>query len=223
MHRSAVSRVLVLCGLSLLGGNPSAWAGKLSLEGGFLTTAQFPTGDISGKAFVAAGLSAFASYEGEDWSIGIRTHGQLTTRTPFSIQAGTYDLSGDLLRREYGLAPTGRYFFHDSAGRKRAYLELGFLGLESEFLNAEKVYVVPESPDYSRLFLRGSGFSFGAGYRPKTGPWFFQANYELDYYEFLEVVAEVNHLHPILAQPSLNYNYFVHSVVLTIGLDVFPK
>ena len=111
----------------------------------------------------------------------------------------------------------------DSAGAKRWYFEFGFLAAQADFVHAQTVYELPSSPDNTRIFLRGSGLTVGVGYRPDKGPWFYQLNYEMAYYEKLEIVGEVRNLHPIDVERALNASYFVNTVVITVGLDVFGR
>ncbi len=203
--------------------SPCAWANRWSLEGAAIIEGFFPTSPGESPAYGGLGASGTISYEIERWSFGIRTQGALSNSNPFHIMAGSYDIQGDLGRREYGLCALTRYFLNEAAATKGWYMEFLLSARQTDFIHAENIYNDPNSPNYTRLFLRGGGFSVGAGYRPLKGPYFFQVNYELDHYETLEVVGEVNHLHQIVAEPALSSNYFIHSIFVTVGIDVFKR
>jgi hypothetical protein len=130
---------------------------------------------------------------------------------------------GDLSRRQYGVGLFSRYFFLDGLKRKRWYLELSFMAMQIDFIHADTVYVIPESVHYTRLFLRGGAVSMGVGYRPLNGPLFFSLLYELSHYETLEVVGDVKYLHPVIAEPPLNYNFFISSIIGFVGVDILPR
>jgi hypothetical protein len=222
-RQSNLALILTTIIPTLLVSEPCAWANHWSLEGGLITTGYFPTAPGESGAYGGLGASGTISYEIVGWSFGIRTQGTLSSNSPFHLLAGSYDIKGDLGKREYGLAALTRYFFNSTPRNRRWYLEFLFAARQTDYIHAESVYSIPQSPDYVRLFIRGGGFSIGAGYRPIKGPYFFQVNYELDHYETLEIVGEVNHLHQIVAEPALNSNYFTHSLFITVGLDVFGR
>lgn len=217
--RLAVTAALIGLGV----GERSARASGLNLEGGLASIANFQSVRVGDGSFGELGFSGEAGYEGDGWSAGFRAFGALSNRTALHIEAGGYDLKGSLHRREYGLQVLARKFLGDSIGNRRWYLEFGLQAMQTDFIGAENVYIVPGSPDYSRLFLRGGGFSLGVGYRPVAGPWFYQLNYRLNHYEALQIVGMVNYLHPVLAEVPLNSNYFIHSIVLLVGLNVFGR
>lgn len=200
-----------------------AQADRLSLEGGLTTTGNFPTGTGTDPVFASVGFTALASYEFDRWSFGVVGHGTVSHVTAITIQAKDYNIRGNLSRRQYGIGPIARYFFKDNLCVKRWYLELGFIAAQTDFIHADKVFFLPQSPDYARLFLRGGGFSLGAGYRPRSGPWFYQVNYELDHYETLGVLAKENHVHRLIAEPALNSVYFNHTISVITGIDVFGR
>lgn len=201
----------------------TADADPLNLEGAFTVAGSFPGGSGHDVPFASLGFLGQVNYEVAGWGFGVRSRGTLTTNTPFHVKADSYNLYGNLMRRQIALEILTRYFFINPTKNRRWYLEFGILGLETDFVHAETVYVSPESQDYTRLFLRGGGFSLGVGYRPDNGPFFIQINYELDHYETLLVVGDVKNLHPTLAEPALDSNYFVSSIYVTVGIDVFGR
>jgi hypothetical protein len=216
-------QLLLLLALCLLSMEHEARADHWSLEGAFVMDGFFPTAPGESGAYGGLGASGTVSYEIDRWGFGVRTLGVITSSSAFNLMAGSYDISGSLSRREFGLSALARYFLSEFPINRRWYLEFLFTARQTDFIHADLVYTSLQSQNYTRLFIRGGGFSVGAGYRPIKGPYFFQLNYELDHYETLEVVAEVNHLHQIVAEPSLNSNYFIHSIYLTVGLDVFGR
>lgn len=202
---------------------PYAWAQRYSLEAGLVVIGFLPTAPGESPGYAGIGGSGTISFEAHQLSFGVRTQGSFDYSTPFKIEAGSYNLNGDLGRRQISLALISRYFFSEMPVSRKWYLEFLIAARAIDFIHADNVYTIPDSPQYTRLFLRGGGVGFGLGYRPLKGPYFFQFNYELDHYENLIVEGEVNHLHQTVANPALNYNYFVHCLFLTVGIDVFGR
>lgn len=220
MNRLGILLITIYLGF----GHPlSAQGNGLSLEGGGNLLLSFPAGTGSSDVFGGAGFMGQVNYEFDQWGLGIRGFGHVSPSTSFDLSSDGIVLQGRLARREYGVGPLLRYFFLDAAQQKRWYLEFGAAAIQTDFIRADSVYILPQSTDYTRIFIQGSAFSIGAGYRPKNGPWFYQFQYRLQRYETLLIVGNVNYLHPVIAQGQLNSIYFISDFEITIGLDVFGR
>jgi hypothetical protein len=208
---------------SLLGAAGTTRANDFVLEGAFTPAFNVGSGSSSDTGYLSLGFSSLAGIEIERWGFGLRTHGRISNKTDFHVSAGSYDLKGSLARRSYGLEALARFFLLDGSREKRWFLEFGFMALEIDFIEADGVFSLAEEFGVTRLFLQGAGFTLGVGYRPRSGPWFYQLNYQLGHYNALAIVGDVNQLHPIFENPPLKNVYFIHSFFVTIGLDVFGR
>lgn len=203
-------------------GSP-AWAEGLTLEGGFLLSYNIPAAETDDIPFGELGFRGQVNYGLDRWELGVRGWGAISNNTSLDIHNQSITLHGTLRRRQYAVEGLVRYFLTDPrpATGKTWYLEFGIMALQTDFVAAENVYVLPQSTDYTRIFIQGSAFTLGAGFRPKNGPWNYQINYRLDRYETLLVTGEVNYLHPVLLDEPIENRYFIHVIQLSVGLDVF--
>jgi hypothetical protein len=207
----------------LIGMTSSAWAGGLCLEGAAAFSMNFADGAPQNSGYGTIGFDGQAGYEDRGWALGVRGFGSYSPGAQLNLNAGSYHFYGNLPRREYGLEAFGRVFFHDGADRKRWYAELGFLAVQTDFIHADSIFKLPNSPDYTRIFIRGNGFALGAGYRPVHGDWFFQVNYMLKYYENVQLVGQRKHLHYLESEPKLDSSFFIHAIYFSFGLEVFGR
>jgi hypothetical protein len=216
-------KVLALLVLMLAGAS-RVRADGFTLEGGLLTGYDMAAGNRTDERFGSMGLVGQAGYESRDWGFGVRGLNAFSNVTTVQIQAGPFNFSGSASRRLIQIGAFGRFFLHHPENeRKSWYVELGFAGLQTDFLHADKFYVAPSSPGYTRIFTRGNGFSLGLGYRPKNGPWFYQFDYQLRRYESVLIEGEVNHIHQTIGSADFDGNYFIHAFQITAGLEIFGR
>src|SRR4051812_43553712 len=112
----------ILALTTLLAGSMAAHASSFGLEAGVMPAFYFPVGSLANENFYGIGINGAASYETGHWGFGARILGTISNHADLHIAAQSYDIIGELARRQYGIEALSRYFFDQNVERRRWYM-----------------------------------------------------------------------------------------------------
>lgn len=194
---------------------------RFALEAGAVLSAHYS--ETEQVSYAGLGLAVRAFYNWPRWSLGIGTRGMLTTKSNIQLIADSFTFAADLTRRHAALGPVARYYFPDGPGQGRTYAELGILSVQYDMIRAERILDFSIEPGEERLLVRGYGISLSGGFQFKNSPIFIQFSYELEKYDWIQIVGLRKLLNYTISEPSIRDGLLVHAIFVTIGLsNVLP-
>lgn len=194
-------------------------ADSVAYEAGILSSGNQPDNPVQTN-FMAFGLGARLFYRSGNWALGVGTRGMLTTKSNVDFRADSIVVAGEYIRRQAQFGTTLRRYLPDRGVRTLglSYIELGFNFAQYDLLKAGKQLDFSIAEGETRIMVRGYAISFGAGIQFKESPLFIQVGYELQKYDWIQIIGMRKLINYTVAEPGIIGGLPVHSIVLTVGL-----
>jgi hypothetical protein len=195
-----------------------ALAGEFGLDAAAFIGGSVPVTATHNDPYLNLGLGVKAIYQIPRWAFGFMTRAFGSTSAPFYLRVDGFEAEGDLVRRQASIGPMIQYRFAKSPVWIPSFLEFGVLAVQSEFVQASKVFDFEQEEGEERLFIRGFGMTLGAGVQMQQSPVFFQLSYEYQRFEYAQVVGVQKMLNYVVTERRLRGDITSHSLFLAIGI-----